>query len=281
MKKEPQIITIRKVDINKANECFAELMGKTERMFNQQAKESVEEFKRLTGQRLENKSVSIIQEACKGTPFEDSEIELKSGHFFPDIIAGQYYGVEVKTTEKNHWTSTGSSIVESTRVEDVENIYMLFGKLGGTPAEFRCRPYQDVLRDIAVTHSPRYLIDMDLKSGQTIFDKIGIPYDDFRKSSDSIENVKNYYKKIAKDKGNQMPWWIDDSDTEPVSMNIRLWKNATTKEHSELKAQMLVLFPEIVKSEYGNAAMWLAGAKASMKILPICAGCLPISTQPR
>lgn len=261
MNEEPQIITIRKVDITKANECFAELMSKTERIFNQHAKESVDEYKKLSGQKLETKSVSIIQEACKDTPFENAVIDLKSDRFFPDIVAGKYYGIEVKSTEKNHWTSTGSSIVESTRVEDVDNIYMLFGKLGGTPAEFRCRPYQDVLRDIAVTHSPRYLIDMDLKPGQTIFDKIGTSYDVFRKSNDSIDCVKKYYKQVAKDRGNQMPWWIGDSDTEPVSMNMRLWSDASSREHAELRAQMLILFPEMVNSKYGNAAMWLAGAR--------------------
>ena len=46
---------------------------------------------------------------------------------------------------------------------------MLFGKLGGKTAEFKCRPYEDCLSDIAVTHSPRYLINMELTKEQDYF----------------------------------------------------------------------------------------------------------------
>ena len=129
------IIAIRKRDISLAHEAFASLMGKTEQM---------------------------MKEACGNTPFNPDEIFLISGHKFPDILAEKYYGIEVKSTVSDSWTSTGSSIVETTRIKDVEDIYMLFGKLGGDVPQFKCRPYQDVLYDIAVTHSPRYLINMEL-----------------------------------------------------------------------------------------------------------------------
>jgi hypothetical protein len=52
--------------------------------------------------------------------------------------------------------------------EYVEDIYVLFAKMGGKYPEFLCRPYQEVMCDIAVTHSPRYLIDMKLEAGETI-----------------------------------------------------------------------------------------------------------------
>ena len=74
---------------------------------------------------------------------------------------------------------------------------MLFGKLGGTPPEFKCKPYQDCLYDIAVTHSPRYLINMELEKNETIFSKMGTTYDDLRTSPDSIEQVRNYYRNKA------------------------------------------------------------------------------------
>lgn len=90
--------------------------------------------------------------------------ELVSGHVFPDIILHECnYGVEIKSTQKDAWTSTGSSIVESSRSEKANRIYLLFGKLGGEP-EFRCKPYQQCLSNIAVTHAPRYLIDMNLRT---------------------------------------------------------------------------------------------------------------------
>ena len=105
--------------------------------------------------------------AAKGTPFNNN-IELISGHSFPDIITkNSFFGVEVKKTNKNHWTSTGNSVLESTRVKDVKTIYIFFGKLI-SPVDFKIRLYQDCLNDIAVTHSPRYRIDMDLATGKTL-----------------------------------------------------------------------------------------------------------------
>lgn len=261
MNTQQSIIAIRKVDVNAADELFADLMNKTEKILNQQAAIHVQRYRNLTPSALEGVSHQTIQSACQNTPFNPENVILVSGHKFPDIVADGFYGVEVKSTNKDHWTSTGSSIVESTRIESVENIYMLFGKLGGNPPEFRCRPYQDVMYDIAVTHSPRYLIDMTLKKGETIFDKIGYPYDKLRTSNDAIERVKQYYKKQAKQQGGRMPWWIDESETEPISMNIRLWSTLSLIDRDTLKAQMLVLFPEVVNSDYSNAAMWLASAK--------------------
>ena len=57
----------------------------------------------------------------------------------------------------------------------IERIYMTFGKLGGNPIEFLSKPYEQCLYGIAVTHMPRYLIDMRLNQGETIFDKMGVP----------------------------------------------------------------------------------------------------------
>lgn len=260
---ENNIIAIRKENVTAADSAFADLMRKTEFCLNENAKRSVLEYKNLTAAQLESVSLAAIQQSCEGTPFRNDEIKLISGLKFPDIIAETYYGVEVKSTNKDHWTSTGSSIVETTRIKDVESIYMLFGKLGGTPAEFRCRPYQDVLSEIAVTHSPRCLIDMELKPGETIFDKMSVAYDALRKSPDSISKVKSYYKDRAARNGNQMPWWIsgDESDSPSVGMNIRLWKDLSSYEKADMVAQMLVLFPEVVSGKYGRAALWLAGVK--------------------
>ncbi|MBR1792457.1 MAG: hypothetical protein IJ764_02300 [Bacteroidales bacterium] len=263
MEKNSSIIAIRKLDVVAANRHFANLMGNVEYILNQEAQQYVEKFRKMKPNDLEIKSYEIIKKACINTPFNPESVKLVSGLHFPDIIAEGFYGVEVKSTNKNHWTSTGSSIVENTRIEGVENIYMLFGKLGGCPAEFRCRPYQEVLYDIAVTHSPRYLIDMELNDGETIFDKMGTSYDELRQSSDSIEYVKKYYKRMAMERGGQMPWWIgtEDDDTDPIAMNIRRWSSLRAVELDELRTQILILFPEVVNGNYDNAAMWLASAK--------------------
>ena len=49
---------------------------------------------------------------------------------FPDILVGEHYGIEVKSTKVNQWSSIGSSIVESTRTKEVQTNFILFANLG-------------------------------------------------------------------------------------------------------------------------------------------------------
>lgn len=264
MKEENNIIAIRKRDIALAHEAFASLMCNTEMILNSDARENPCKYKALTASTLETCAVEKIKLACSDSPFDANEVKLISGQKFPDIVADNYYGIEVKSTKENHWTSTGSSIVETTRIENVDDIYMLFGKLGGDVPQFRCRPYQDVLYDIAVTHSPRYLINMELEKKDTIFSKMGTTYDDFRTSPDSISIARRYYRERAKKNNRQeMPWWITSENLESAhSFNIRLWKSLDLREKRELQAKCMILFPEALDpdrsmTKYNNATLWL------------------------
>lgn len=264
MDKANNIIAIRKIDIQKANEAFANLMEKTERILNVDSINEPNKYKNISPSKLEHLSAEKIKEACFETPFCPENIILVSGQKFPDIITEKYYGVEVKSTQSNSWTSTGSSIIESTRDELVENIYMLFGKLGGNPPEFKCRPYQDVLYDIAVTHSPRYLINMNLTEGQTIFSKMNTNYDSFRKSDNAIDQVRHYYKEKADLEGKgKMPWWLTSENiNEGKSFSIRLWNTLSLEEKNNLIAKSLILFPETMsphrhKDKYNQFSLWL------------------------
>ena len=264
MTSDNNIIAIRKRDVSLAHNAFVELMETTENILNQDAKENPLKYKKLTSVSLEFCAVEKIKIACANSPFDANGVKLISGQRFPDIVADEYYGVEVKSTKENHWTTTGSSIVETTRVENVDDIYMLFGKLGGAVPQFRCRPYQDVLYDIAVTHSPRYLINMELQNNDTIFSKMGITYDDFRKSKDSISLVRRYYRERAKQKKNQeMPWWITSENIESThSFNIKLWNSLELWEKRNLQTKCMILFPEALNparnlTKYNNITLWL------------------------
>jgi len=258
------IIAIRKRDITLAHEAFVDLMDRTERILNTEALSSPAEYKRLNSSTLESCAFQKIRMACANSPFSADEVELISGQRFPDIVADKYYGIEVKSTKENHWTSTGSSIVETTRIEHVDDIYMLFGKLGGDVPQFKCRPYQDVLYDIAVTHSPRYLINMELSENETIFSKMGTTYDDFRTSPDNIAKVRQYYRERARQQNRQeMPWWITSDNIETGhSFNIKLWNSLEIWEKRELQAKCMILFPEALNparnmSKYNNTTLWL------------------------
>ena len=258
------IISVRNRNIKEADMAFAEFMQKTEDCFNDRSKANPQKYSKCTPSELEEISVEILKEVSSSTQFRPSDIKLVSGHSFPDIMATDFYGVEVKSTNKDKWTSTGSSIVESTRNESVEKIYMLFGKLGGDPPQFKCKPYQECLSNIAVTHSPRYLIDMELQSHgeKTIFEKIGVDYDSFCTDEHKIDIIRNYYiREAIKSKKAEMPWWVGkktiDSSENEVCPSIMLMNNCSTSEIKELKAQMLILFPEVINGDYDNAALWL------------------------
>lgn len=267
---EENIIAIRKRDITKANEAFANFMSLTEHCLNNKVMENHQLYKDCDGTKMEKVALKVLQEVAPQTPFRPNEIKLVSGAKFPDIQAEQYYGVEVKTTKSNSWKSIGSSIVESTRIEDVSMIYMLFGKLGGDYAEFRCKPYQECLDNISLTHQPRYQIDMELEERQkeNIFQKMNIDYDTFHtlEEKTKIKKVRQYFHSIAKE-GREMPWWIGDDESETsVPMTIRFLNDLNSEEKRQITVRMFILFPELFSNQgstkYRQAALWLCSRKS-------------------
>jgi hypothetical protein len=235
---------------------FDALLKSTLIELNNHALKSSKAISILTGNKLEPYVKNVMSDLAIGTVFENS-IEEIGGQKFPDIVAKKYYGVEVKTTTQNHWKTTGNSVLESTRVEDVERIFMLFAKLA-SPIEFRCRPYEDCLSEVVVTHSPRYLIDMNLEEGKTIFDKIKMPYDTLRKTENPLRQIVDYYK--SKLKPGEDLWWIDQENSKPSNLVIKIWNNLSAKEKQEIKNKAMVYFPELFSNssdKFGRLAIWL------------------------
>jgi len=240
---------------------FDFLLNSTIEELNSQAKKSAKTVSALTGNKLEPLVKDVMTDLAVGSPFENS-IELIGGQKFPDIVAKKYYGVEVKTTTQNHWKTTGNSVLETTRVDDVERIFMLFAKLA-SPIEFRCRPYEECLSEVVVTHSPRYLIDMNLEKGKTIFDKIKTPYDTLRKNENPIKPIVAYYK--SKLKPGEDLWWIDQENTKSSNLVIKVWNNLSITEKQELKNKAMVYFPELFSNsseKFGRFAIWLVTREA-------------------
>lgn len=241
---------------------FDLLLNSTIAELNIHAEKSSKKVSTLLGRNLEPFVKDVMTDMAVGTAFENS-IELIGGQKFPDIVANKYYGIEVKTTTQNHWKTTGNSVLESTRVDNVERIFMLFAKLA-SPIEFRCRPYEEVLSEVVVTHSPRYLIDMNLEQGQTIFDKIKMPYDTLRKNENPIRPIVDYYK--SKLKPGEELWWMDsENNSKPSSIVIKIWNNLTLQERQELKNRAMVYFPELFgnsNDKFGRLAIWLVTREA-------------------
>lgn len=233
---------------------FTALMKKTDKLLNEDASIRQSYYATRNGNLLEDDVKAMLDEAAKGTAFAGTIVKV-SGQRFPDIVAAKCYGVEVKSTKEDRWTSTGSSILETTRVRGVERVFMTFGKLGGNTIEFLSKPYEECLYGIAVTHMPRYLIDMRLNSGDTIFDKLNVPYDELRKMDNPIPPVAKYYRSLLKP--GESLWWTGDSADESVPATIRLWKNLTADEKRKHTIYGLVNYPEIFGGDYDRYALWL------------------------
>lgn len=243
---------------------------------NDKAKAEPEYYLSKGAQKLEPEVKMVLDIVAKGTIFENT-IEIISGQRFPDIIAAKYYGVEVKSTKDDKWTIIGGSVAEGTRVEDVRHIFILFGKLH-KQAEFRTRRYEECLCDIAVTHSPRYKIDMELEKGETIFDKMRITYDEMRKLDNPIEPVVKYFRSILKP--GESLWWVNGEDASKgdIPAKIRMWKTLSREERNELIAQGFALFPELFSNspdKYERFTLWLVanhGVVSSSMRDPFSAG---------
>lgn len=255
---------------------FENILYKANESLNSAAQKDVKTYLSLNGTNLEKVVVDALKECCTGTSFRKEDIQILSGQNFPDILASycsdpRYYGVEVKTTKENKWSSTGSSIVESSRAENIDQIYLLFGKLANPHAEFKTRKYEECLYDIAVTHSPRYLINMDIDANESIFAKMGTNYEEFRTSSDNIERARAYYRQQAHIKEQEtgkkeLPWWLrgDSLITEDVSakkiIDITLYSKLSESMKRDLKSKAFILFFEDILSnksdKYESSVLW-------------------------
>ena len=200
------------------------------------------------------------------------KIRKSDKQHFPDILLDDTtYGVEVKSVKDKTWISTGSSIVETLRESEIEKVFLLFGRLSAPEIDFRCKPYEECLYEIAVTHSPRYLINMDMNaSDKTIFEKMGTSYEQFRKMGDrQISLVRQHYRNKFKGCNNKtMPWWINDESTtitHPTelynpSCEFRILSDLSDKVKEYFKLCSYALFPEIFgtdQNKFRKPSLWL------------------------
>lgn len=237
--------------------AFNELMESTNSALNSQAKDDTKYFYSRNGKKLEEDVYNCLLKSSKGTIFEGT-IELVSGISFPDIIANNYFGVEVKSSISNSWKTLGGSILETSRIKGIEKIYLTYGKLAD-PIEFITRPYEECLSDIVVTHYPRYIIDMKLNNEETIFTKMGTTYDKFRLEEDQISTLTKYYK--TKLKPGESVWWFNNAEDNYSPATIKFWNSLSTEEKLYYRNLGIILFPEVVfsnsKYKYNNFAVWL------------------------
>lgn len=240
---------------------FCRLMNNATNNLNNLVQKDEKAYLKAGSDVVEKLVYDAMKASAIGTPFENT-IRLVSGHKFPDIIAGHYFGTEVKSTKYNKWESFGNSIFESTRVKDVERIFLTFGKMG-SPVMFRSKPYEECISGIVVDHSPRYHIDMEIqeKGHLTIFDELNMSYDDFRHKPNAVQVEIIAKKSREKLTENEVLWWAPDREEQYVEPTLRLLSAYPAETRDRITAQACCFFPELFgssnKTKYNRYLMWL------------------------
>lgn len=258
-------------------------------------KETFDKLLSLTKDKLESRS-SISQKKDFWKSFEEDvhtallesskdlsipwKIEYISGHKFPDIVARinkkQALGIEVKTisTRNNSWKVMGGSIMESTRIPDVSRIHIFCAKQ--KPFKIRYKPFEECVENVAVTHSPRYMLDMDTSKQDSLFSKLGKTYEEIRQMKNPFDAFKDFIVKqrklnLNKRKVDDDFWWyspnynqintieLEDQKfaNKMVGLELQFWNQITKDEQHFLRAYLLILFPNIIEGNYNDASKWL------------------------
>ena len=164
---------------------------------------------------------------------------------FPDIAIGGF-GIEVKFTTSDTWRSIANSVLERNRIHAVKNVYLVFGKMGGTP-EVKWADYQKSVMHVRTSHVPRFEVEINTK--KSLFEKMGISYDEFRLST--MEDKMSHIRAYARSRlgpGERL-WWLEDKSGElhTLPMQVKLYTHLSTQEKTKLRAEAAILSPQIVK----------------------------------
>jgi hypothetical protein len=199
-----------------------------------------------------------------GAPIGVKIDESPRPYVFPDIVAADF-GVEVKFTANDTWRSVANSVLETTRSEEVQQIYVMFGKMGGRRPAVAWGRYEDSVIHVRTSHVPRFELEMN-PGRQPLFATMRISYADFAKLD--IHNKMVYIRQYARGRlrpGERL-WWLEDKDPEDqehsLPLEVRLYMNLTQEEKRRYRAESALLCPQIVKpsrskKKYEDAALYL------------------------
>lgn len=211
-----------------------------------------------TAKQFEDRVRSAIGAELKG---KTSSIDFNpSAQAFPDIAIGNF-GIEVKFTENDTWRSVANSVLETNRIEEVKTVYLVFGKMGGTP-EVKWGEYEKCVMHVRTSHVPRF--EVEIGTAHSLFELMKVPYDKFRhlEMHDKMQFIRQYARQRLK-VGERL-WWLEDSPDEQHSLPIqaRLYTKLPSEEKIRLRAEAVLLCPQIVASgrarnKYDDAVLYL------------------------
>lgn len=179
---------------------------------------------------------------------------------FPDIIVNEF-GIEVKFTENDTWRSVANSVFESTKSQSVKHVYIIFGKMGGTPA-VQWGKYDDCVMHVRTSHVPRF--EVEIGTNRSLFKQMETTYEAFSASpmEEKMKKIRAYARSRLKE-GEHL-WWLEDTP-EPehtLPVGVRLYMNLAQDEKRRMRAESALLCPQIVKpsrskNKYNDATMYL------------------------
>lgn len=210
-----------------------------------------------TGEKFEICVVEAAQELVAEN-YSGAKVEYTSGsHAFPDVVidfgSNGRYGIEVKSSSSagsKGWKINGNSVLGSTK-RAVIDTYIIFGKTALGHQEFRYKRYEEAVSNVGVTHSPRYMIDMDIAPSETFFAKSGLSYQQISKDGNPIGLITDYFKSQG-----LRAWWLAEST--PAA--IRMFSELPAQERAEMIGYCFAHFPEIFSAsvkKYQRSALWL------------------------
>ena len=176
---------------------------------------------------------------------------------FPDIVVNGF-GVEVKFTSRSTWHGTGNSIFEGMRDNAASRVYLIYFR--SDISEARWKRYEDCIKGVRISHSPRYMIDMD--TGGDFFRKLNLTMEEFKdlEMKDKMILVKHDVQQRLK--SGEKLWWFGDEQDHTIPVNVRLYRNLERSVQSALRAEAALMCPEIFKgsrnrSKYDGIAVYL------------------------
>jgi hypothetical protein len=212
------------------------------------------EYTKIDGEFFESIFSKYCTQALQLDEFNKLKLEDIRGHKFPDfsINHGELkFGVEIKSSERGDWTIPGNSVYENTATTDFDDIFVFFGsyKKEKDAYEVIFTEYWRAVKDIKVTHSPRFNISVNPEI-KTDFFPNWQTFVDFKtmKKSEKTEYLQKFLKEQKK---GQNLWYVPSEDSE--RLNPMLFTDLDKHTQDEILTKCYILFAsDIFKVKTAN-----------------------------
>lgn len=223
--------------------------------------------------------VQVMRDVSGSVGVDRSSVVHFGGRAFPDVhIDGTHVGIELKGSQSGG-SLVGNSIFASTMVPGISKVFLLYWIDDRTP-KLGFRDYFDCVFDAKVTHSPRFVLDVDLPSPECMFgsgqNQIGFSSSDFLHDQGrySVEIVREIRRR-ALDR-NEIPWWVfndDVGDSLPAEdlrarpSGLRYLGDMDRFTSYAIQKTLFLGFPEVLsggRDSHYNAIGWAISQKSTI-----------------